>query len=121
MGVLMASTSLGVRRRAPEGYDAHGERTMGALGSLVGPWPGRARRQQDGSWHLAVDDAAWPLQERDVVVEVVATGTGREWLVTAADVLRNTVDSTVDYVRVEAQERRPSGTEPGGGVGPYGD
>jgi hypothetical protein len=98
----MPDRPLGVRRRGPGARDAHGEPTGGAHGPLFGPWPGAAREGADGSWSLRVDPQAWPVTAGDLVVN---PDTGDSWLVRSAALLRNNLDSTVDYVRVDAMER----------------
>ena len=107
MTVLLANRRLGVRRRTEGGRGPHGDRLAGALGSLAGPWPGRAEEAGDvpagqvggRTWELGVDVAAWPLKPQDLVVDV---DTGQEWLVTSADLLVNNADPAVDYVLVRA-------------------
>jgi hypothetical protein len=112
LAVVMTNTTLGLRRRADGAYDAHGERSNGALGAEIGPYPGRSSEQPDGSWTLAVDPALWPVRENDVIVESVS-GT-RLWVVKSAKLLRNNLDPVVDYIRVEAAQQVAAGTEPGG-------
>lgn len=83
----------------------------GQLGPLLGPWPGRAVPQADGSWHLSLDPQAGALLVGDVVVE---PSTGSEWTVLAADELRNAADPSLGYVRVNARPRISGGTRPEG-------
>lgn len=111
MGVLMAGTSLGVRRRSKAGLDPHGfEQPVPGWGPVLGPWPGRATEQVDQTWVLAVDPGGWPLAENDLVAEPT---TGREWLVATADLLRNNLDPSVNYVRVIGHQRVDGDTDPG--------
>lgn len=118
MGVLLADRRLGVRRRAAGVADAHGYVSGGSWGPLAGPWAGRAEEGPDAAqmgatggrrWVLAVDPAAWPLTQGDLVVDVDA---GQQWLVVTADLRANAADSAVDYVRVEAHIRTGGGTRP---------
>lgn len=118
MAVLMANRRLGVRRRGAGGRGAHGDPVPGALGALLGPWPGRGEESGDvpagqvggRTWELGVDLAAWPLQPDDVVVDV---DSGQEWLVTSADLLNNNADASIDYVLVRAHLRQgAAGTRP---------
>lgn len=79
---------------------------------MLGPWPGMTReRGADGGWVLGLDPLAWPVREHDLVREPT---TGREWLVIHASLLTNADDSRVNWVRVEAHERKGSDTEPSG-------
>jgi hypothetical protein len=112
VAVLLTNTTLGLRRRADGPYDAHGERQNGALGATLGPWPGRTQEQGDGTWSLALDPAAWPVRENDLVVES-APGS-RVWVVQSAQLLRNNADPVVDYIRVTGAQQTVAGTEPGG-------
>ncbi|MEW9530766.1 hypothetical protein [Microbispora sp. NPDC049125] len=117
MAVLLADRALGVRRRGPANLDAHGDRVGGAWGPVTGPWPGRAAEGPDvppgqiggRAWVLAVDPRAWPIAQNDLVVD---TGSGQEWLVTSADLLTNTADPTVTYIRVTGHLRTAAGTRP---------
>ncbi len=108
MAVQLPNTRLGVVRRA-EVYDAHGYPVPGPAQALAGPWPARSSEGADGSWVLALDPAAWPVDERTVVVEPT---TGVEWTVLTADLLTNNVSPIVDYVRVTAHQRVAGHTEP---------
>ena len=109
MAVLMASRNLAVHKRGPGVLDAHGEPVGGAWdGPQYGPWPGRATEQSDGAWALAVDPDAWPLKAGDMVVDVDRQ---QRWLVIAATLLTNNLDSSVNYVRVDAREREGAATE----------
>lgn len=111
MGVLLVNTALGVRRLRSRQRDGHGWPQPGpGWEDPVGPWPGRTAEDTDGSWLLGLDPRGWPLAGGDLVIE---PDTGREWLVLTADLLRNNLDPTVDYVRVTAHERGPHGTEAG--------
>lgn len=111
MAVLMTNASLGVRRRQDGGRDAHGAR-LPADWDAVGPLlPGRVREAADGSWSLGVDPSLWPVRQGDLIRD----DAGNEWLVDAANVIRNNVDPSVDWVRVAAHQRTATGaTEPGG-------
>lgn len=115
MAVLIPNVSLGVVHRPDPTLDAHGWRLPAALGAPAGPWPGRVEEHADHLFVLALDPAAWPVIEADVVVE--SGGDSRTWLVTAADLLRNNADPTVDYVRVEGRLRVDGHTEPPGAPG----
>lgn len=90
---------------------------MPSWGATVGPWPGRVSQGPDApigqpggrTWVLALDPAAWPLLQGDLVVDV---GSGEQWLVTSADLLNNNADSAIDYIRVEAHTRIAASTAP---------
>jgi hypothetical protein len=58
---------------------------------------------------LALDPAAWPLYQGDLVVEPSA---GASWLVVTADLLTNNAAPDIDYVRVEAHARVGAATRP---------
>jgi hypothetical protein len=119
MVVLMADRELGLIRRDAGPLDAHGDAPVQGRSVLAGPWPGRARLETDGSWTLAVDIAAWPMEERDIILDPV---NGIEWVAVTVQPLRNTMDSSVDYVRVTALIREGTDSTPikpnGGQVGP---
>jgi hypothetical protein len=116
MAVLLADRTLGVRRHSTSGVDGHGARTGVSWGALQGPWPGRAEQGPDEAmhapggraWVIGVDDRAWPITQGDMIVDTVS---GEQWLVTSADLLRNTADPSVDYIRVQAHTR-DGGTYP---------
>ena len=105
MAVLLPDRSLGVRPRATT-VDAHGHRSASSWGALRGPWPGRAAQGPDAppertggrTWVLALDPAAWPVYQGDLVEEPGSA----QWLVLSADLLNNNADSAIDYIRVEA-------------------
>ncbi|WP_327074435.1 hypothetical protein OG196_31845 [Kitasatospora purpeofusca] len=78
---------------------------------LLGPWPGRAQPQPDGTWHLALDPRAGVLLVGDLVAE---PATGTEWTVLVADQMQNTEDPALSYVRVTARLRAGAGTRPEG-------
>jgi hypothetical protein len=119
MAVLLANRSLGVRHRTVAGQDEHGYVYTSGWGALVGPWPGRAEEGPDApigeiggrTWVLAVDPQAWPVEQGDLVVEVVNGEPVTTWLVLSADLLRNNADARVDYVRIKAH-LRTDGTRP---------
>jgi hypothetical protein len=111
VSVLLPNASLGLRRRSAETYDDHGTPLPGALGAILGPFPGRLRERADGGWDIALDPALWPAGVNDLVVE---DGTSRTWNVETAALLQNAADSTVDWIRVQALERKATSTEPGG-------
>ena len=109
MGVLMSDRWLGVIRRDEGPMDSDGDTPVEGRGPLLGPWPGRAREEQDGTWTIAVDAAAWPMEPRDLVIE---PSTGTEWYVTTCQLLRNTLDPVVDYVRITAMVREGTDSTP---------
>jgi hypothetical protein len=114
--VWLANRRLGIRHAVPGPVAGHGDRPP-EWGAVAGPWPGRAEEGGDVAldevggrvWVLALDPAAWPVQQRDLVVDA---DSGQEWLVTWADLRTNNVASDADYVRVEAHARTQSGTRP---------
>ncbi len=107
MAVQLPNSTLGIRRR-PRVRDAHGYDVPGAPGPGVGPWPGRVQERADGTFLLALDPGAWPLERGDLVVEPGA----RVWTVLTADLLENNASDVVNYVRVEAHARHSGWTEP---------
>lgn len=118
MAVLLPNRWLGVRRALPEAVDAHGDRSGRSWGTIVGPWPGRAEEGADvaemdatggRTWVLAVDPAAWPVYQGDLIVE---PSSGASWLVLTADLLTNNAASDIDYIRVEAHARTGAATRP---------
>lgn len=102
---------LGVQERT-EADDAHGYSAPTDVGDLRGPWPARARRRADGTWSLALDPAAWPVKERDVVVQVLDGEPTRKWVVDTAERRSNNVAADADYVEVSA---KIEGAGPGAG------
>lgn len=110
MAVLIADRMIGLRRRG-QTFDAHGFPVPGAVEQETPLYPGLAReRGGDGGWTLSVDEALWPIREDDVLFD----DRGTEWLAITSDHLRNEIDPLVNYVRVDARQRQPGGTEPGG-------
>lgn len=117
MAVLLPDRLLGVRHRAAPSVDGHGDRSAPSWGGIVGPWPGRAAEGPDvpvgdvggRSWIIALDSAAWPVLQGDLVAEPASA---REWLVNSADLLSNNADASIDYIRVEAHIRVVNSTAP---------
>ncbi|GIH95430.1 hypothetical protein ACFFMN_22970 [Planobispora siamensis] len=117
MAVLLADRMLGVRRRSGGAVGSHGERAGYTWAALAGPWPGRAEEGPDAAigatggrtWVLALDPAAWPVAQGDLVAEPAS---GLEWLVTSADLMKHNAHPDVDYVRVEAHARTQAATRP---------
>ncbi len=107
MTVLLPNTRLGVRRSIEGAQDAYGYRPRAGLADLTAVGDGHAEEQADGRWRLRVPPGCWPVREGDVIAEPG----GRSWTVVTADLLRHSIDPSVDYVRVEAFERRDGGTE----------
>lgn len=101
MAVQLPNCALAVRPRA-EVLDEHGFPMPGEAAALRGPWPGRKAEDAAGRWSLALDPAAWPIDEHTIVVE---PATGAEWTVLTADLLTHNVVSIVDYVKVTAHLR----------------
>lgn len=98
MTVVLTSGNYGIRKRThPFSRDAHGTPVPPGLGSVVGPWPGDANRQADGSYSIRLDPRLWPVKAGDVV-----TGPNSEvWLVVGQPLLfRNNASPDVDYVGV---------------------
>lgn len=114
MSVLLADRRLGVRTSVTT-TDSHGHSSASSWGALRGPWPGRAAQGPDvpvglpqgRTWVLALDAAAWPVRQGDLVEDL---DDGSRWLVTSADLLTNNADPAIDYVRVEAHTRTGAGT-----------
>lgn len=109
MTVLVTDRQIGIRRRATT-YDAHGFPVPGGTESSTALYPGLARERGDGGWTLSVDETLWPVRTQDILFD----DQGNEWVADRADHLRNEVDDLVNYVRVDAHQRQPGGTEPGG-------
>jgi hypothetical protein len=111
----MANRRLGVRHRLLAVVDGHGNAVSGDWGLMLGPWPGRAEERPDvpmgrpggRPWVLAVDPAAWPVGQVDLIVD---PDSGQTWTVTSADLLANTAISDIDYVRIEGHLRTGTGT-----------
>lgn len=78
---------------------------------MVGPLSGYEKEQPDSTWVLGLDPVLWPIRQNDMVISGV---TGGAWLVTTADLISHPVDSTVDWIRLTANQRSLGGTEPGG-------
>lgn len=110
MSVLIPNTQLGVRVRAEGGRDAHGSRLPAGWGPLTPLFPGLVKEDAQGQCVLGLDPALWPVRVDDLVVSSAGAG----FLVKSADLLQNAFDSTVDWVRVTALPRTPTGTSPGG-------
>jgi hypothetical protein len=106
----MPNANLGVRRRAATARDAHGAPLPGVWGAVVGLLAGRVNERADGSWALGLDPSLWPVRVDDLVI----SDAGASWLVQTADLIRNNLDPSVDWVRVSAQTRTAGGTVPGG-------
>lgn len=116
MSVLLPDSMLAVERQPQVAYDPGGYPIPGARAAVTDALPGRALERPDHSWVLALDPALWPVVEGDHVLDLVG---GRSWLVVSADLLQNTIDPTVDYIRCEAEIRVGSSTRPPG-VAPVG-
>lgn len=111
MSVLLINASLGVRRRYDAAQDAHGDDLPTGWGTLEGPQPGYQNEQADSTWVLGLDPVLWPVRQNDMVI---AADTGAAWLIRTADLIKHPVDSTVDWIRITANQRSAGGTEPGG-------
>lgn len=111
MSVLLTNATLGVRRRYDTGKDAHGFSMPGGWGTLQGPLDGYEQEQPDSTWVLGLDPTLWPVRQNDMVID---GATGAAWLITTADLIKHPVDSTVDWIRLTANQRSGGGTEPGG-------
>lgn len=111
MVVLMDNCILGVRRRkVAEGRDSYGDRVASGWGPVTGGvLPGRRNEQADGMWALAVDPSLWPVRQDDLVIST----DGATWLVATSDLIQNSEDDYVNYVRLSARLRSQGGTEPG--------
>lgn len=114
---MLPDCTLGVERQPALTFDPSGYPVPGVRQPPTDPLPGRALERADHSWVLALDPALWPVHEGDLVHD---PATERAWLVVTADLLHNTYDPVVDYIRVEAEARQggytvPPGTNP---VGP---
>jgi hypothetical protein len=110
VAVLMTNASLGVRRRQDAARDAHGERLPAPWGPVNGPHPGRTNETADATWNLGLDPVLWPVRQGDLVIDAA----GGSWLVDTADLIRNNLDPSVDWIRVTGRHRTAAGTEPGG-------
>ena len=114
--MILPDCALAVSRRVGYAYDESGYPMPGAFTEPVAPLPARKVERADHSWMLALDPSMWPVEEGDRVVE---PSTGAEWLIVSADLLTNTADPAVDYVRCEAEARVGQSTVPPG-VNPVG-
>lgn len=110
MTVLLPNAKLGIRRRFDGEQDAHGDDVPTGWGALTGPLDGYQEEQADSTWVLGVDPSLWPVRQNDMVI----ADTGSAWLVTTANLIKHPVDSTVDWIRLTANQRAGGGTEPGG-------
>lgn len=116
MAVILPDCALTVARMGPTAHDPSGY-PIPATRTPGGPaLPGRKKERPDHSWVLAVDPSMWPVKEGDLIQE---PATGAEWLVVSADLLTNSADPAVDYVRVEGEIRVGVSTLPPG-VNPEG-
>jgi hypothetical protein len=117
--VLMPNARLTVRRRTQGTRDAYGQRVNAGWGPLGAFHDGRTNETADATWNLGIDPALWPIRRDDLII----SESGGSWLVQTADLIRNNLDSYVDWVRVTAQHRSNGFTEPGGAwfVGRYDD
>jgi hypothetical protein len=111
VGVLLANTRLGLRRRYDAGKDSHGARLPGGWGAISDVLAGFEQELPDATWVLGLDPTLWPARQGDMVISGV---TGSAWLVTTADLIKHPVDSTVDWIRLTASQRANGGTEPAG-------
>jgi hypothetical protein len=111
VSVLLVNGQLGIRRRFDGGLDAHGDKLPTGWGSLEGPLDGFQKEQPDSTWVLGIDPSLWPVRQNDMVISGV---TGGAWLVVTAALIKHPVDSTVDWIRITANQRSGGGTEPGG-------
>lgn len=116
MTVLLADRRLSVRRQLFAESDGHGGPVPDGWGSASPSRPGRAIEGPDvafgesggRTWTIAVDPANWPVYQGDLVVDA---DSGEEWLVTSADLMTNTIDPYVNYIRIEAHAYT-AGTKP---------
>jgi hypothetical protein len=108
--VLLPNAQLGIRRRFDGGMDSHGDTVPTGWGEMTGPLDGYQQELPDSTWVLGLDPSLWPVRQNDMVI----SDTGGAWLVTTADLIKHPVDSTVDWIRLTANQRSGGGTEPGG-------
>jgi hypothetical protein len=104
VAVILPDGSYSVRKRPHEfGRDAHGTPLPTSPGPAVGPGPGDSTEQQDGTWTLRLDPAAWRVRPGDLVDGPA----GRTWVVATALLKVNNAAADVDYVAVTAQLEPP--------------
>lgn len=109
--MILPNATLTVRRIVDNpGTNAHGERVPAQWGMIEAFYPGRTKERADGGWALGVDPHLWPVRAGDLVI----SDDGRSWLTRTSNLITNSYDSTVDWVRVDALHRGNGGTEPGG-------
>jgi hypothetical protein len=100
MSVILSDGLYTVRKRAhPYQRDDHGLPVPPELSDPLGPLPGCATEQQDGSWSLRLDPTAWPMREDDQI-----TGpNGTVWMVRGQPVLYvNNANPALNYVSIQA-------------------
>lgn len=121
MAVLLPNTWLAVRRQGELVEDSHGDRVPADWQEPTPHYPGRAPAADGANIqggtdvrNIALDPAVWPVKPRDIIVETTEDGTptGREWTVRTTNLLKHSVDSTVDYVRCQGQLRQGTSTLP---------
>jgi hypothetical protein len=98
MSVLMPNSRLGVRRRTEGGLNAHGERLSEGWGAIPAFEDGLTEEGPDAVWQMGLDPSMWPVRQGDLIV----SSTGQSWLVQTADLLTNSFDSTVNWIRATA-------------------
>lgn len=111
MSVLLSNAKLGLRRRYDGTLDTHGDSVPTGWGAVTGPLDGYQQELPDSTWVLGLDPSLWPVRQNDMVI---SGDTGGAWLVMTADLIKHPVDSTVDWIRLTANQRGNGGTEPGG-------
>lgn len=105
MSVLLPDGTYSVVRAA-EVADAQ-RRPVRSYDTAHPAWTGKGRRslQDDGSYHVALDPAAWPLRYRDLIL----TPDGQELVVDTTALVGPTDDASpmaaLRYVRVVALVR----------------
>jgi hypothetical protein len=109
--VLLDNCLLGVRHQSiSAARDDYGDRRVLGWGPADGgTMPGRRNEQSDGLWALAVDPSLWPVRQNDLVIST----DGATWLVDTSDLVQNSYDDYVNYIRLTARLRSKGGTEPG--------
>lgn len=115
MSVIMADRMLAVRSRI-ETPDTHGDLVADGFAAAGAPYPGIAVIGPDvplyqpggRTWTITADANLWPVNQQDLIVDV---GSGEQWQVTSADLIRHTLMPLLDHIEIEAHSYTTAGTK----------